>query len=96
MALDAGDNSVEADTMAKAIFDAMKSELDGFTPDPEDTDATYARIAAAIASGVVSHIVAEADVRITTSDSGLQRDNTGGNPATLAPSSDVVLTGAVE
>ncbi len=85
-----------AGTMAKAIFDAMKTELDGFEPDPDDSDATYARIAAAIANGVVDHIAANADVRITASDAGLQRDNTGGNPDTLAPSADVVLSGAVE
>lgn len=79
--------------MAKAIYDAVNSEF-GTVSGILDTDRR--RLCEAIASGVVSHIVALADVRITTGDDGLQRDNTGGNPATLAPTGDVVLSGAVE
>jgi hypothetical protein len=92
MALLAGTYSTP-NSMAKAIYDAVVAEFGAVTG---DLDTDRQRMAEVIASGVVSHIAAHADVRVTTSDSGLQRDNTGGNPATLAPTGDVVLSGAVE
>ena len=93
MALLAGTTST-ADSMAKSIFDAIESEF-GIETDAT-LNATRKQTCNAIAAGIVSHIASFADVRITTADAGLQRDNTGGNPATLAPSADVVLSGAVE
>ena len=54
-----------------------------------------AKASAAIAAAVVSHLGANADVRISTSNAGLQRDPSTGT-ATLAPSSAVVLPGALE
>lgn len=47
----------------------------------------------AIAGAIVAHIQANATVTVKTTDSGLQRDNTGGNPATLAPASNKTLPG---
>lgn len=46
-----------------------------------------------IATTIVSHIQANATVTVKTTDSGLQRDNTAGNPATLAPSTNKTLPG---
>ena len=34
----------------------------------------------------VDHLVANGEIIVTTGDAAMQRDNTGGNPATLAPS----------
>jgi len=92
MAMDAGDNTVGAGTMAKAIYDEMISELG--TPSG-DVQTTWKKIAASIANGVVDHLAANADVRITTGDSALQRDDASSND-TLAPSSDKILAGALE
>lgn len=47
----------------------------------------------AIATAVIAEIQANATVLIKATDSGLQRDNTGGNPATLAPSTTKTLPG---
>lgn len=51
----------------------------------------------AIAGVIVAHIQTNATVLIKTTDSGLQRDNTAGNPATLAPASTKTLpAGAIQ
>jgi hypothetical protein len=50
----------------------------------------------AIARGIVEHLAANADVRITTANAGLQRDPADPFTATLAPAADVVLAGALE
>ena len=47
----------------------------------------------AIAGAIVAHIQANATVLVKTSDAGLQRDNTAGNPATLAPAATKTLPG---
>ncbi|HET6416668.1 MAG TPA: hypothetical protein VFG22_10275 [Polyangiales bacterium] len=92
MALLAG-TATTPNSLAKAIYDATVVE---FGTVAGDLDTDRQRMCKAIAVGIVNHIAVFADVRISTSDAGLQRDNTGGNPATLAPSTDVVLAGAVE
>lgn len=82
---------------ANGLRDAVRAQLDAQYPDaPDESKAEWDKICQALGDALVPYLIANADVRITTSDSGLQRDNTGGNPATLAPSSDVVLTGALE
>jgi hypothetical protein len=75
MAMSPGTNTVSAGTMARAIYDEIASELDGYTPDPEAPDELWARLAAAIANGVIAHMIANADlvVQVTTSDGALQR-----------------------
>gem|GEM_PF-4500937 len=78
--------------MAKAIYDALNSQI-GTLTGSEDTGRK--KICAAIASGVVSHIKANADVIVTTSNGGLQRDPSSGDP-TDPPSSDQTLSGAVD
>lgn len=45
------------------------------------------------ALAIVAELQANATVVITTTDAGLQRDNTGGNPATLAPAANKTLPG---
>ena len=92
MALLAGTYNT-ANSMAKSIYDAVVAEFGAVTG---DLDTDRQRMANVIAAGVVAHIVAHADVRITTGDSGLQRDGDGGATDTLAPTVDVVLSGAVE
>jgi len=82
-----------ADSMAKSIYDAVVAEF-GAVAGELDTDRQ--RMAEAMAAGIVAHIVAHGDVRITTLDSGLQRDNTAGTPDTLSPVADRVLSGAIE
>lgn len=63
--------------------------------DPANVGSQYDKQAAmrAIAGAIVSHIQANATVTIKTTDSGLQRDNTGGNPSTLGPSTNKTLPG---
>lgn len=93
MAMSAGDDTAAAGTMAGAIFTALESHL-GASTTPA-FEAQRKKLAAAIASGVVSHLAAHADVRITTATAGLQRDAADALP-TLAPTSDVVIAGALE
>ena len=92
MPLDAGDTNT-AGSMSKAIYDGLIGAFGAVTGDDDDKRRAFCDV---VATAVVGHIATNADVRITTGDAGLQRDNTGGNPATLAPSADVVLSGAVE
>jgi len=51
----------------------------------------YATLATRLAAAIVAHIVTNGEVTVTVDDAGLQRDNTVGNPATLAPAAPVVL-----
>ena len=46
-----------------------------------------------IGEAIVAHIQANATVLIKTSDSGLQRENDGGSPPTLAPAATKTLPG---
>lgn len=78
--------------MSKAIYDKLNSEF-GAESDPIDTERK--RASAAIAQAIVEYLSANADVRITTTDDGLQTGSTAGNPTT-APATDVVLSGAIE
>jgi hypothetical protein len=82
--------------LSKAIYDGLISAF-GVAATPAD-DEKRKDFCDVIATSVVNHIVANADVRVTTGDAGLQRADVGTvpNTATLAPSADVVLTGAVE
>ena len=40
---------------------------------------------------LIDHLLGNAQLKVLPSDAGLQRDNTGGNPATLAPTSAVTF-----
>lgn len=73
---------------ANTLGDAMKAAVDAVV-NKQDSVAVYR----ALAGAIVAHIQANATVTIKTSDAGLQRDNTGGNPATLAPSTNKTLPG---
>jgi len=92
MSMDAGDNTVQPNTMAKAIYDALTAEF-GATTGDQDVDRKKG--CAAIAAGVVAHLAGFADVRVTTSDGGIQKTTTTGAD-TDPPDSDVVLSGALE
>lgn len=91
MALAAGTTAVEADTMARAIYDAMNTEFGAVT---DDNDTFRRRFCATIASAIVAHIQARADVVISARDAGLQRQSDG--TPTLAPSADVTVAGGVQ
>jgi len=79
--------------MAKALYDATNAEF-GVVTGALDTDRQ--RMCEVFASAVVSHIAGFADVRIKSTDAGLQRDPVATNDLTDAPGADVVLVGAVE
>lgn len=97
MSMSPGTRTVTAGTMARAIYDEIEAELDGFEPDPDDPGTLWARLAAAIANGVITHMTANADVRVTigTGDSALQRDPAT-STNTLGPSSPRSLGGTIE
>lgn len=81
---------------ATTLAAAMKAELEtrigaGRVAASPDVDL----ICESFATAIVSHLAANADVRITTSTAGLQRDPATSDP-TLAPASDVVIAGALE
>lgn len=71
-----------------ALGDAMKAAVDAVV-NKQDSTAVYR----ALASAIVAHIQTNATVIVKTTDGGLQRDNTGGNPATLAPAANKTLPG---
>lgn len=84
--------------MAGRIYTAITAAGDNGFSNTATTPGSAARnslasFCEAIATAVVAEIQANATVTIKTSDAGLQRDNTGGNPATLAPSSNKTLPG---
>lgn len=95
MALDAGDSTCALGTMARSIYDQLRSVWGEYDADTNEDD-SQRDLAAAIAEGVVSHITANADVRVTigTGDSGLQRDP-GTSTDTLGPSSSRSLEGSI-
>lgn len=81
---------------ATALAAAMKAELEDALGEERialspDVDV----ICTAFATAIVSHLANNADVRITTTAAGLQRDPATSDP-TLAPASDVVITSALE
>jgi len=67
----AGDNTVAPGTLAKAIYDQLNSEFG--SPPSSEMDGQRKKMAAAVATAVVSHIQDNADVTITTADDGLQQ-----------------------
>lgn len=96
MSLNAGNRNVVTGTMARAIYDEIEGELDGFEPDPDDPGVLWARLSAAIARGVVEYLVANTDVSVTieTTDSALQRDPAT-NADTRGPSAARSLGGTI-
>jgi hypothetical protein len=99
MSMSPGTRTVGSGTMARAIYDEIEAELDDFDPDPDDPGVLWARLAAAIANGVIAHMTANAAVRvsITTSDGALQQYNNGLDDVdTTAPSTDRTLDGVIE
>jgi hypothetical protein len=82
---------------ANGLRDAIRAQLDVQYPDaPAESKAEWDKVCQAFGDAIVPYLAANADVRITTGDAGLQRDNTMGNPATLAPNAPVILAGALE
>ena len=104
----AADGTVTKSGLAGEIFDEFvdnyADDIESITgepaePIPDGADGAkikqgYAIFARNVATAVVTHISANADVTITTSDAGLQRDPATSND-TLAPSGDKTLIGAV-
>lgn len=98
----AGTHELETGSLARAMHDAIVSEFGGY-PDSRGSgvgthsDAlklTWARIAAAIASAVVDHIQAFAEVDVTVAGGGLQQY--GVVPVdTLAPDSPQHIFGVI-
>jgi hypothetical protein len=82
MALDAG-NAACTTGLSKRIYDKLAAKWAPYVPTQEWKDVCHAA-----AEGVVDEIKANAALSgavATISAGGLQRDNTAGNPATLAP-----------
>jgi hypothetical protein len=80
MALNAGDETVAAGTLAKAIYDNILAasdagEFDEEADPAETAEAAQKRFAAAIAQAIVTHFTnnAEIEVTISTGTGGLQR-----------------------
>ena len=81
--------------LAGRIYTAWTGAPDSGLSSPL-TPAQRAMVAAqceAIATAVVQELQANGTVLIRSTDSGLQRDNTGGNPATLGPTATKTLPG---
>jgi hypothetical protein len=79
-----------------ALSALMQAKLTtAFGPTSGDEDAKRVAMCNALAEAIVEHLAANADVRITSSTAGLQRDPASSDP-TLAPASDVVISGALE
>lgn len=91
MSMDAGDNTVQVGTMAKAIYDELTSEFGA--AGSTDLDEQRKKMAAAIAAAVVNHIKDNADVTITTSDGKLQQVSSAD---TDPPSAERTLAKAVD
>jgi len=66
----------------------IDAAVNGLTADQQKS---AAEVWKAIALVIVAHIQNHATVTVNITDAGLQRDNTGGNPATLAPAAPVTL-----
>lgn len=78
--------AMDGNTLGTAIVTAINALT---TPQKNDPTACWQ----AIAGAIVAHIQGSATVTVKTTDGGLQRDNTAGNPGTLAPTSDKTLPG---
>lgn len=86
------------DGMAGEIFDEFidNYEVDRGIPLPKGPDGAaiqqeFAIMSTRFAGGVVKHLLANAQLQVQAADGGLQRDNTVGNPATLAPVAPVTF-----
>lgn len=84
--------------MAGRIYNAMTAATDAGLASAATTPGTPARnslasLCEAIATGVIAEIQANATVLVKPTDSGLQLDNTAGNPYTLAPLTTRTLPG---
>lgn len=97
------DNAGEATGagLARELYDARVAGMSAAFPTFDATslvdDAAvlkaYAVFANADAGAVLAHLTTNAELEI--SGGGLQRDNTGGNPATIAPASTFTGEGIV-
>lgn len=88
-------------SMSKAIYEEF---ADNFLADagvamPQGSDSVgikrgFATLATRLSAAVIDHITTHGEVTVTVGvgDAGIQRDNTGGNPPTLAPAAPVALT----
>ncbi len=96
MALVAGDADTP-NTMANAIYNAIVAE---FGAASGQLDADRKRGCAAMAAGIVAHIKSFGDIVIPSGvgGAGLQRADVGGtsDQPTLAPSSPVTVSGAID
>ena len=99
---DAGVETKTAGSLAETIYDTFVAAyaVDTGETIPVGADGApikegYAALARNLAGALVPWLAANADVRITTSDGALQRDDATSND-TLAPSADRVLSGALE
>jgi len=99
MALVKGQALVDPVTgLAGRIYTKMVSNPDaglaaGATTVGSAARKALAAICQAFGDSVIDEIQANATVIIKTTDAGLQRDNTAGNPATLAPAANKTLPG---
>lgn len=87
----ADNGSASGTGFAKAIYDELiKMPADFGDPAPMSVAGKrgQASFANRLATALVGYMTANAEAKISTTDAGLQRDNTGGNPATLAPVAD--------
>ena len=97
-----------ASSLARTMYDNLVANIDdtqtpGINPAPSIPAAPdgvgirrgFAFLATQLASAIVTYVSANAVVTTTVSAGGLQRDNTGGNPATLAPAAPVNITGTI-
>lgn len=87
--------------LSKRVYDTLAAEwLAAFgwniSTEPAQTRQIYQLFCYSVAKGVVDEIQANAALNgalatIGIADAGLQRDNTAGNPATLAPAAPVTV-----
>lgn len=94
MAMDAGDAGC-THGLSQRIYNAWTTDVNnGFSSPLSAAQQTLIKSQCfAIAAAVVAEIQANATVVIKTTDNFLQRDNTAGNPPTLAPTANVTLPG---
>lgn len=79
--------ALDANALATLIVNNMQTEFGEIQPRGQEG---LQKMANAIASAIVTHLTSSAEVRITTSDGGLQRDPASSDP-TLAPTSTQTL-----
>lgn len=92
MAMTAGDDTVPAGSMARAIYDEVEAEF-GASPSPE-LDAQRKQFCAAVARAVVGYIQTNADITLQTTHVGLQTSTSAGSP-TAGPGAPVTALAPV-